>query len=384
VVSVGSRAKHDVTVYSPFSGSLFRQSLQRAGGAERQMALLAGELARRAHSVALVVYEVPDPVPGIDPRLTLIGRSSHAGSTVVGNLRESARVLRSLVAANGRVVVVRTGTPVVGFIALYTRLRRRRLVFSSANNFDFLPRTKPSRLQTWLYRFGVRRADAVVVQSLEQVELARKAFPRIRNLVHIPSFADDPAPSGEPQDPTAFVWAGRLVDYKRPLLYADLAAAVPEAQFILIPHIPSQLDREQKDFLAELERAVERTPNLELGAPLPHAKLIEGLASAVAVVNTSSFEGMPNTFLEAWGQGVPVLTLSFDPDGVVERLGLGVSANDSWDAFVAGARDLWQSRFDRAELSERVQSHVRATHSKQAVGLKWHEVLERLGAFEAG
>jgi glycosyltransferase involved in cell wall biosynthesis len=42
------------------------------------------------------------------------------------------------------------------------------------------------------------------------------------------------------------------------------------------------------------------------------------LEAAVALVSTSSHEGMPNTFVEAWGHGVPVLTLSFDSDGVVD------------------------------------------------------------------
>src|SRR5207244_3795759 len=116
----------------------------------------------------------------------------------------------------------------------------RRFVFSSANNFDFLPRPQASRLQSALYRFGVRRADAVVVQSAEQVDLARKAFPEIRDLVHIASFADDPSPPGAAGTPEAFVWAGRLIDYKRPGLFLDLAAALPHARFVMIHHGPPE------------------------------------------------------------------------------------------------------------------------------------------------
>src|SRR5262249_54403819 len=162
---------------------------------------------------------------------------SRAGRTrLVSALIEVSEVLRALVSANARVVVVRAGTPVVGFTAMYCLLWRRRLVFSSANNFDFLDRAGSSRFQTWVYRFGVRRADAVVVQSREQIELARRAFPGIRELVHIPSFADAPSGPTHPEQ-EGFMWVGRLVDYKRPLLFADLAAALPEARFVLIPHL---------------------------------------------------------------------------------------------------------------------------------------------------
>jgi hypothetical protein len=40
-------------------------------------------------------------------------------------------------------------------------------------------------------------------------------------------------------------------------------------------------------------------------------------------LNTSSIEGFPNTFLQAWIRGVPVVTF-FDPDSLVQRLSLEV------------------------------------------------------------
>jgi glycosyltransferase involved in cell wall biosynthesis len=372
----GSASRHnDVTIYSPTSADLFRR-VGRAGGAQRQMALLAGELARRGLRVAFVVYPIPDDQPGIDPRITLVERKEHAGSTgPVQTLLEGARVLRSLVAANGRVVVVRSGTPVVGLIALYCRLWRTRFVFSSANNLDFLDQWNR---RTRIYGFGVRSADAVVVQSKEQEALARRRFPDIRKLVCIPSFADEPRTVEGRGPPTAFFWVGRLVEYKRPLLYADLAAAIPDARFVLVPLRPLQ-DAGEREALEQLELAAARIPNLELRDSLPHAELVEELASAVAMVSTSSFEGMPNTFLEAWGQGVPVLTLAFDPDGVVRDRGLGVCADGSWERFVAGARQLWNGRFEREELAQRTRDYLREVHSVERVGAQWQELLESVG-----
>ena len=341
------------------------------------MTLLASELARRGFRVGLVVYPIPARGTGLDPRITLVERKEHAGSTgPVRTLLEAVRVMRALRGADGRVVVVRSGAPVVGLIGLYCRLWRRRLVFSSANNLDFLERWS-RRART--YAFGVRSADAVVVQSEEQEALARRRFPHVRRLVRIPSFAVEPRPV-EPGPPGAFYWVGRLVDYKRPHLYAELAATIPEAPFVLIP-LRRPDDAAGQAALEQLGSVAVGVSNLELRDSVPHAALVEELASAVALVNTSSFEGMPNTFLEAWSQGVPVLTLSFDPDGVIRKRGLGVAADGSWERFVEGARQLWEGRFEREELAQRTRGYVRETHSVESVGARWQALLETVGGF---
>jgi glycosyltransferase involved in cell wall biosynthesis len=369
---------HDVTIYSPASAGLFRP-VGRTAGAQRQMTLLAGELARRGLRVALVVHPVPDDPPGVEPGVTLVRRKEHAGRSPLQTLVECGRVFRSLRAADGKVVVVRSGTPVVGLIALYCRIFRRKLVFSSANNLDFLDQWSS---RTRIYDFGVRSADAVVVQSREQEPLARRRYPAIRKLVRIPSFADQP-PDAAPRTPTAFYWVGRLVDYKRPLLFADLVEAVPDARFVLIPLLPT-LSANEEDALEQLQAAAARNSNFEIRDSVPHAALVDELAGAVALVNTSSHEGMPNTFLEAWSQGVPVLTLSFDPDGVVAEHRLGISADGSWERFVEGARELWAGRLEREEPARRTRAYVRETHSLGSVGARWQELVESVGGFRTG
>ena len=102
--------------------------------------------------------------------------------------------------------------------------------------------------------------------------------------------------------------------------------------------------------------------------------MARSIASSVAVVNTSVLEGMPNVFLEAWSNGKPVLTLQFDPDGVVGRNGLGISAQGSWDRFVEGARELWAGRNGEQD-AKRLREYVEQTHSPEAVGAQWEEVI---------
>jgi glycosyltransferase involved in cell wall biosynthesis len=147
----------------------------------------------------------------------------------------------------------------------------------------------------------------------------------------------------------------------------------------MIPLVPPNASAQDEARLEELSEKTRALSNLTLLETLPHAALQERLAQAVALVSTSSVEGWPNTYLEAWSQGIPVLTLLCDPDGVIGERGLGVAANGSWDRFVEAARGLWDSRHDRAEMAQRTRAYIRDVHSFAAVGAQWEQLLADLG-----
>jgi glycosyltransferase involved in cell wall biosynthesis len=337
------------------------------------MTLLARALAERGHRIAHVTYSPRDPLTPSYP-LTLVPRDRYAGDRrVVGSLLEARVIWRALRVANAEVVVVRTASPLVGVAAAFCKLHRRAFIFSSSNISDFTLEKMRSRRNRVLYRLGLRLADVVVVQSLDQVALARQAYPWLDRVEQIPSFAE-PAPpltSHDRPKPDAFLWFGRCVGQKQPMRYLALARAVPEARFLMIP-VPVEASSRELD---ELRASARDVANLELLDALPHAQLSQVISSAVAVVNTSVLEGMPNSFLEAWASGVPVLTLQFDPDDVVERHALGISAQGSWERFVAGARELWEGRTRREEMARRTRAYVEDVHSIEGVGARWSRLI---------
>jgi glycosyltransferase involved in cell wall biosynthesis len=211
-------------------------------------------------------------------------------------------------------------------------------------------------------------ADAIVVQTPEQVGLCRGRFGRepimIRSLVEEPE--EDEA------EPEAFLWAAKAAWYKNPLAYVALARAVPEARFRMVP-VPSEKD--SPELMRELESAAAGLENLDVLPPRPRAELLRLTQRAVAVVNTSDFEGMPNTLLEGWVRGVPALSLAHDPDGVIEREALGGFAHGSQERLAQLARELWTERSRRALLAERCRAYVRREHGVDAIAGQWIEAL---------
>jgi glycosyltransferase involved in cell wall biosynthesis len=371
---------YDVAIYSPQSASLYDRTVGRApGGAELQTTLLASALAARGMRVAMVVFPMVDPERPREPNLTLLERVKHAGRTdLVGHALEAERMWRALRTANARVYVVRTGTPSVGLAGLFCSVHKRALIFSSAGTNDFtledFVATPGRRIK--LYRFGIRAADAVVVQTGQQVDLAREVFPGISRTVEIPSFVGVPEQANQTaRDPDAFVWISRLVPLKRPLRYVELARALPQARFQMIAVEGNQTPPE---LASELRESAAATPNLELLEPLPHTETGRLLGRSVAAVNTSEREGLSNVFLEAWARGVPVLSLDVDPDGRIAEHGLGIAAGGSWQRFVAGARELWEGRQDRDGVTRQTREYVERFHSEKSVGDRWAALVDEL------
>ena len=368
------RPEHDVVFYTPWIGAILSSGgWVHPGGAETQMLMLAQALVHRGLRVAIIAFGEPDELPSEVGGVKIVPRPAHKRSPgMIDKCVEVLRIWRSLWRAPSPTIVYRTATFELGLIAVYARVARRRLVFASARTSDFEhDRVDPRRLRLLVYKLGVRLADAIVVQTEEQVELCRKTFGRSPALIKsIAPLAELP----EAEFPVAFLWVGRLVTEKRPLEYVALARALPEAEFWMIG-IPSPWTKRDDQSLAEsVEREARRVPNLLMLRPRPNRELAVLMGQAVASVNTAEFEGMPNVLLEAWSRGVPALVLNHDPDGVVETHGLGGFAGGSSEKFIELARELWTGRSDRRELRQRCRAYISAHHSPERVAEQWTQV----------
>ena len=360
-------APYDAIFLVPWAGPLLGAP-GTAGGAETQIVALARGLAARGMRIGLVVIgdrgTLPREVDGVE----VITLARPPGVRVVAGLLHDARTLAALLGSPSRVFVARIANRSVAVAALAARMRRARFVYSSASLTDFAFEGLDRAYNVRTFEWGLRAADVIVVQTEEQAELCRSRFGRVP--VVIRSIAERAAArEGHPQ---AFLWIGRLVPHKRLDVYLDLAAAVPEARFQLIAAPGSDGNPE----LAErLERARVELGNLEVLDPRPRAELGPLIDRAVAIVSTGEREGMPNVFLEGWSRGVPALAFSRDPDGLVQRHGLGGFAGGCPERLAELARSMWASRDDHSKVAARCIEYVRREHDLAVVCAAWRDVL---------
>lgn len=373
-----SAPSRDVAIYAAEAHAFYEKKVgppphAGGGGAEFQTAQMALRLAASGLEVAHIVYPVKDLAPTPE-RLSVVAREAYAGEGgPLAKLREAWVIWKSLKEADAAVNILRAYGLHLVVGAIFSRVHGRPWVMSGSNDLEFMPEKRSGKRAGRLYRWAIGTADSIVTQTGQQREIAEREFPEVEDFDVISSFAEPAEPATGPAE--AFLWAGRLVDYKRPMEYVRLARAVPDAKFWMIgvemPDTPPEMIAELRAGAAELE-------NLDLLDAMPRAGVLELMQKTIAVVVTSEYEGMPNVFLEAWARALPVLTLSFDPDDRIDTKGLGVSAKGSPEALADAARRLAADASLREQMGAAGRDYVASTHYPEVIGRKWAEKLQPL------
>ena len=246
--------KRDVAIYSPASSVFFggaslvaneqgalvygSTGVSKGGGAELQMSLLARGLNSQGLRTAIILWPIDRSLVKGEQEPDLVERPRYAGTGARAKLVEARHIFRAMTEADARAYVFRGGGPQLLIGRAFCLLRRRRLIFSAASDLDFdFDRPDRSRGNLIAYRAALRGADTIVVQRGEQADLARDAG--LGPIELIPSFAEPAEVTAAKAE--AFLWIGRLVDYRA------AAGVRPPRRVAARTQFPNDLVRDQRD-----------------------------------------------------------------------------------------------------------------------------------------
>src|SRR5262249_44954868 len=154
------------------------------------------------------------------------------------------------------------------------------------------------------YRFGLKRMDHVVVQHAGQQRDYRHNYGREATL--IPS-CYVPPPHARHDRGGHVLWVARLGESKRPLLAVEVARRLAGHRVVMVGG--SEGGRSGEALYRAVREAASKVPNLEFKGFVPYAEIDRYFDGARLLLNTSKFEGFPNTFLQAWSRGIPTVSL---------------------------------------------------------------------------
>jgi glycosyltransferase involved in cell wall biosynthesis len=219
--------------------------------------------------------------------------------------------------ADADIYYQRSASALTGFVVAFARTHGRKSLYAAASDADFhagLPQITYARDRS-LFRWGLRHADAVVVQNAAQLSACRSIFSRDATLI-----ANCYPLCGESAQHDGHVlWAGSVRANKNPLDLIGLAQACPALRFRVVGDgDPALMD--------SLRHAATQLRNIEVIGFVPFVDVEKHFDGAFALVNTSPAEGFPNTFLQAWSRGIP--TVSYVGPGVrIEGRPVGKTGN---------------------------------------------------------
>jgi glycosyltransferase involved in cell wall biosynthesis len=356
--------RRGVCIYGERTAAAFKGEI--IGGAELQMMLLAKALA--AGQIPVTLLDPFSPVEEVTCEGVLIKNIPGWNRGIAGLRMITRRIpglLRLCKESRAGVFYVRGYSFLYVFIILHARLHHALFVLGIASDLDLLGFRARYRsfykgnatIWDWFSSiipnhlaagFVRRFADLVIVQHSDQVKNVQRASVTIGNIVGDDVFA---VPCSANRKNIAVV--GTLSAQK------GLREALPvfrELSEITFEFIGS-VDGRDGERIRETIRAL---PNVIVHGALERGETLSALARANALLNVSPREGFPNTFLEAWAVGTPVVSLSVDPGDVIRNFDLGVACEGDWETLKQVIRDGSYRRDP-----ERLKDYVRRQHSME-------------------
>jgi len=353
-------------------GAMTGEKSGHIGGVERQTSLLATWLMRRGHSVSVITWGNDNPDDELHSGIKIIKlcRAEEGFPVVRFAYPRSYSLLSALMRANADLYFHNCAEDITGIIALFCKIRKRPFIYSVASDIDCLASIPTLDWhERVLYKYGIRNASAIFTQTKHQKKLLSANFLLESTRIPMPATPKKTLlgiNTEERRQIKKVIFVGRIHPIKRINIFLELAQRCKEYVFEVI----GPFDMEPSEIEKILEQ-IEKLPNLEYLGRVDVTQMHNVYIQSSLLCCTSEYEGFPNTFLEAWGYGIPVIS-TFDPDNLIVKEELGVSAS-TLDELEAGIRTVLHSPDKYRALSENAITYVEKNHN----GEKIYEHMEK-------
>lgn len=353
----------------------FNNTHTAGGGAQRQLNLLSTYLSD-AFDVHFIVGDYGQPEKEVRSGVTLHrSYTPEPDSTLSDRASQLANISSVMRQVDADVYIARCLPRKTIVLGLISKILGKPLVYNIATDSftDSPPRGLPDRL-TPLYRKFLGHSASVIAQTEKQ---------RAKLMINY-GISADVVPNGYPEandlcsynNRQGFLWVGRLdQSEKRPHMYLDVAAEVPESIFRMAATPGDDTKYQQR-----IENRASSLDNVRYLGTVPPDEIHQHYRKAIAVVNTSAAdkEGFPNTFIEAWRYKTPTISLQVDPGRFVDIDDFAGFADGSFDEMIECINRLAEDPDKREQLAQPMYGYFQSEFEITKVAEKYANVLRRV------
>jgi glycosyltransferase involved in cell wall biosynthesis len=266
------------------------------------------------------------------------------------------------------VIYQRGDSPLIYAALIFVRKFDCKLIWHVSSDSNLNKKIKKFRfwnfktiLNQKFFDWGKKGANLTIVQTVFQSKLVR-GINKKTEIKIIRNYHPLPKKWKVNQKKNQIVWVGNFKKLKQPEIFIDLAKEALEnkinVRFFMIGSPALKLTKYQN----ELEQKIKKTGNLLWLGKQPIEVVNEYIEDSKILVNTSKWEGFPNTYIQAWMRETPTITLSCDPDNIIKNYQLGLHSKD-FKKMIEDIRDLLENEEKRKFLGENSKKFAYQFHS---------------------
>jgi len=276
-----------------------------------------------------------------------------------------ARVLNAIRRVEPHIIYTRAGTAHLGIASRYAMSSQCSLIWHISSARDVRRFTTRSLrtipfdyIDKRMGEYGIQHADYIFGQAKYEADLLLKNYGRTCDLI-VGNWHPEPAQPCRKGRRVKVVWIANIKPLKRPEVFVDLAERlrdVKDVEFIMIGR-PGSTRCQRR-----LESRIRNLKGLTYLGARSMDEVNRILAESHILVNTSDYEGFPNTFVQAWFREVPVVSLHVDPDDILAKRGLGFHSG-SLDMLARDTKRLIENHDLRTRMGKTARAYALENHS---------------------
>jgi len=260
--------------------------------------------------------------------------------------------------------------------AYYCKERSKNYVFLAGSDMDYDTEIKKQPQKSDIYGephylklYAIEQANVHFVQTQRQADILKENFGRSGYIIKNPIDLTCIFPKNI--NANKILWIGTSDErVKRPSLIFELAKRLPDYPFVVIMRYADGEIFDECLKMAQLLR------NVTIITDVPYLEIESYFSDAKLFINTSVFEGFPNTFLQAAKYGVPVVATDVDPDGMLSQYGCGITCGGDFERFVQGVQRLMTDETLYNQTSAASLNYVRTYHDKDIIIPQYEKELQ--------
>ena len=269
------------------------------------------------------------------------------------------------------IIIQRTSGFSTALCALYCRIFRKKFVYSISSNTNVNGKDAKG-IYGKFYAFGLSQASYIVAQSFEQIKILEKWQNRkFSKISVIKSGYHITPPNYEIKN--TILWVARAEKLKRPEIFLELAENFPAQQFVMICNKSRDIE-----YWKEIKKKAGKISNLVFIPFVSFKDINKYFKYSKIFINTSIYEGFPNTFIQAIKNKTPILSLDINPDKFLTIHECGIVCDNNFKQMVHNLDLLLTDQDLYNKFSENALNYFKKNHDIHKIRIEWIDLIIKL------